>query len=348
MSRIADFYQVRAIGFGLFLGLIVSSVEQLSLGGQAQPEARTEPLPETRTQAQERSLPPPPQRKEAAATDETIIRERTEVVTLTITVTDPYDRLVTGLDREHFEVYEDKVKQNIEYFGYEDAPVSIGIIFDVSGSMKGKLNRAREALKAFIQTSHEDDDFFLLGFNQRANLLAEFSDGDTLLSKLTLVDPRGQTALYDAAYLGVEKVKQGRHAKRALLLISDGQDNSSRYTYRELRKLLREANVQIYCIGIVEMGGGAGSTLDLQGQAILEEIAQVTGGKAFFPRSAAELEDATTRIALELRHQYSVGYIPTNLERDGKWRKINVKVNPPRGLPKLTVRAKEGYYATPR
>ncbi|MBS1810991.1 MAG: VWA domain-containing protein [Acidobacteria bacterium] len=273
---------------------------------------------------------------------------KTEVVTLSVTVTDPYNRLVTGLDRQHFEVFEDKVKQDIEFFKDEDVPVSVGIIFDVSGSMKGKLDRAREALKAFIQTSHDMDDFFLVGFNQRANLVAEFTDGDNLINKLTLIDPKGQTALYDAAYLGIEKVKQGRHQKRAILLISDGQDNSSRYTYGELRKLLKEANVQIYSIGIVEMGGGAGSTLDLQGQGILEEVSQTTGGKAFFPRSAAELEDATTRIALELRHQYSIGYVPTNEKRDGKWRKISVKVSPPRGMPRLNVRSKEGYYAIPQ
>ncbi len=272
---------------------------------------------------------------------------RTEVVTMSVTVTDPYNRLVTGLDRQHFEVFEDKVKQGIEFFKDEDVPVSVGIIFDVSGSMKGKLDRAREALKAFIQTCHDQDDFFLVGFNQRANLIAEFTDGDSLTNKLTLINPTGQTALYDAAFLGIEKVKQGRHNKRAILLISDGQDNSSRYTYGELRKLLKEANVQIYSIGIVEMGGGAGSSLDMQGQGILEEVSQTTGGKAFFPRSAAELEDATTRIALELRHQYSIGYIPTNENRDGKWRKISVKVNPPRGLPKLNVRSKEGYYAIP-
>lgn len=289
----------------------------------------------------------PPQKGSETGEGTTIIKLPTEVVTLTVTVTDPYNRLVTGLERHHFEVYEDKVKQTIEYFTHEDAPASVGIVFDVSGSMKGKLDRARNALRAFIETSHEDDDFFLIGFNHRANLLAEFTDGNTLVSKLTLVEPKGQTALYDAAYLGIEKVKQGRHAKRALLLISDGQDNSSRYTFSELRKLLKETDVQIYCIGIVEMGGGAGSTLDLQGQAILEEVAQVTGGKAFFPRSAAELEDAITRIALELRHQYSIGYVPTNVQRDGQWHKIKVRVIPPRGLPNLTVRAKEGYYAVP-
>jgi len=277
--------------------------------------------------------------------DHPVIHLDTELVTLSVTVTDPYNRLVTGLDKQHFEVYENKVKQNIEYFHDEDVPVSLGIIFDVSGSMKGKLDRSRDALKAFIQTSHDNDDFFLIAFNQRANLLAEFTDGSTLQGKLTLIEPKGQTAVYDAAYLGIEKVKQGHHTKRALLLISDGQDNSSRYTYGELKKLLKEANVQIYCIGIVEMGGGAGGTLDLQGQSILEEIAQVTGGKAFFPRSAPELEDATTRIALELRHQYSIGYTPTNVQRDGQWHKIKVKVIAPRGLPNLNVRAKEGYYA---
>ena len=277
--------------------------------------------------------------------DHPVIHLDTELVTLSVTVTDPYNRLVTGLDKQHFEVYENKVKQNIEYFHDEDVPVSLGIVFDVSGSMKGKIDRSREALKAFIQTSHDNDDFFLIAFNQRANLLAEFTDGGTMQGKLTLIEPKGQTAVYDAAYLGIEKVKQGHHTKRALLLISDGQDNSSRYTYGELKKLLKEANVQIYCIGIVEMGGGAGGTLDLQGQSILEEIAQVTGGKAFFPRSAPELEDATTRIALELRHQYSIGYTPTNVQRDGQWHHIKVKVIAPRGLPNLNVRAKEGYYA---
>jgi Ca-activated chloride channel family protein len=291
----------------------------------------------------------PQQKKDELKESGTIPVGLTELVTVTVTVTDSYNRLVTGLDRQHFEVFEDKIKQSIEFFNDEDAPVSMGIIFDVSGSMKGKLARARDALKAFVQTSHNDDDFFLVGFNQRANLLAEFSDGDALLGKLQLVDPKGSTALYDAAYLGIEKVKQGRHDKHALLLISDGQDNSSRYTYGELRKILKEAGVQIYCIGIVENGGGAGGSLDLQGQSILEEISNVTGGKAFFPRSSgAELEDAITRIALELRNQYSIGYTPTNVDHNGQWRKVKVMLKPPRGLGHLIVRAKEGYFAVPK
>src|SRR5215510_7389141 len=300
----------------------------------------TPPAPEKQSSLQ----PSRPQTSNQGNQDPPFV-EKTDLVSLPVTVTDDYNRLVTGLDRQHFEIYEDKVKQEISFFSDDDAPVNLGIVFDVSGSMKGKLDRARGALKAFIETSHSDDDFFLVGFNQRANLLAEFTDGESLTNKLTLVDPKGQTALYDAAYLGIEKVKQGRHSRNAILLISDGQDNSSRYTYGELRKLLKEAGVQIYCIGIVEMGGGAGGTLDMQGQAIMEEIAQVTGGKAFFPRSSAELEDATTRIALELRHQYSIGYNPTNVKRDGQWHKIKVSVKGPKGLSNLKVQHKEGYYA---
>ena len=269
----------------------------------------------------------------------------TDLVSLTVTVTDGYDRLVTGLNKQNFELFEDRVKQDISHFSEEDAPINLGIIFDVSGSMKGKIDRAKDALKAFIQTSHSNDDFFLVSFNQRANLVSEFTDGDTLINKLTMVNPTGQTALYDATYLGVEKVKQGRYNRNALLLVSDGQDNSSRYSYGELRKRLKEAGVQIYCIGIVEMGGAAGGALDTQGQAILEEIAQSTGGKAFFPRTAAELEEITSRIALELRHQYSIGYSPTNVKRDGQWHKIKVNVKGGKNLSNLRVKHKEGYYS---
>jgi Ca-activated chloride channel family protein len=279
--------------------------------------------------------------------DNNVIRQRTSLVVVNVSVTDKQFRQISGLNKEHFEIYEDKVRQQIEFFSDDDKPASVGVIFDLSGSMNNKISRARDAIKAFIDTCHDQDDFFLVGFNDRATLLAELSDGQSVLNKLALVDPHGQTALYDAAYLGVEKVKEGRHEKRALLIVSDGQDNASRYNYGELRKLLKEADVQVYCIGILEEGASAGSALDRQGQLILEELSNSTGGMAFFPTSYAELEDSVTRIALTLRHQYSIGYVPNNEQRDGKWRKIKVRVNAPRGLPSLIVRAKEGYYAMP-
>ncbi|HKX27818.1 MAG TPA: VWA domain-containing protein [Blastocatellia bacterium] len=343
MFKTPRFRRVTAPCWALTLGLIILAA------GPAHSQAPADFGQDGASPARVKTpLSSPPASPSDEPTKDGSIKSTTDLVTLTVTVTDRNQRLVTGLDQKNFEVYEDKVKQSIEFFNDVDAPLNVGIVFDVSGSMKGKIDRARNALKAFIQTSHNDDDFFLVGFNQRANLLAEFTDGDSLLNKLNLVDPNGQTALYDAAYLGIEKVQQGRHQKRAILLISDGQDNASRYSYGELRKLLKEANVQIYCIGIVELGGAAGSLLDVGGQSILEEISQTTGGKAFFPRSGPELEDATTRIALELRHQYSIGYVPQNEQRDGRWRRIKIRVNPPRGLPDLSVRAKEGYFAGPR
>jgi Ca-activated chloride channel family protein len=171
-------------------------------------------------------------------------------------------------------------------------------------------------------------------------------DGEAVLRKLTLVEPRKNTALYDAVYLGIERVTRGAHQKKALLIISDGQDNASRYNFREVRRLMKESDVVTYSVGILG-GGDASSTLGMQGQAFLDELSSVTGGKSFYPTTAIEMDEIFERIALELRHQYSVGYTPTDFEPDGKWRKVRVKVKPPRGLPRLTVRSREGYYATP-
>jgi Ca-activated chloride channel family protein len=268
----------------------------------------------------------------------------TDLVTVTVTVTDMYGRFVTGLGKNAFTVLDDKANQDILFFSDEDAPVSLGVVFDVSGSMSGdKISKAREALSRFIDTSHNRDEYFLIGFNQRAQLLLNRTrDSDALLEKLTFVQTKGNTALYDATYLGVERVTRGSHPKRAILLISDGQDNSSRYTFSEVKRMLKESDVIIYAVGIV---GGGGSELDMQGRAILEELAGVSGGKAFFPSTSAEMNDTFERIALELRTQYSISYKPSNFTNDGKWHKIKVKVQPPRGFPRLFVRGREGYFA---
>jgi Ca-activated chloride channel homolog len=272
----------------------------------------------------------------------------TDLITFTVTVTDTYGRYVSGLGKSAFTVLDEKKPQEITFFSDDDAPVSVGVLFDVSGSMSGdKIKRAREALAKFIQTSHNSDEYFLIAFNSRAQLLLDRTrDGNAVLDQLTFVQTRSNTALYDACYLGVEKVQRGLHPKRALLLISDGQDNNSRYTFKELRRLLKESDVTLYGIGILS-GSDAGSSMGMEGQGILDELANVSGGKAFFPRSNPEMDDIFEQIALELRHQYSIGYKPTNFENDGRWHKVKVKVTPPRGLPRLFVRSKEGYYAIP-
>jgi len=291
--------------------------------------------------------PAPGQQKPPNEIDGPVI-VNTDLITFTVTVTDTYGRYVSGLGKNAFTVLDEKKPQEITFFSDDDAPVSVGVIFDVSGSMSGdKIKRARDALSKFVQTSHNSDEYFLITFNQRAQLLLDRTrDGNAVLDKLTFVQTRNNTALYDACYLGVEKVQRGAHPKRALLLISDGQDNNSRYTFSELRRLLKESDVVLYGVGILS-GNDAGSQMGMEGQGILDELASVSGGKAFFPRSNAEMDDIFEQIALELRHQYSIGYKPVNFTNDGRWHKIKVKVTPPRGLPHLFVRAKEGYYALP-
>lgn len=276
------------------------------------------------------------------------IRVKTDLVSLTLTVTDPYGRYVSGLSKGAFTIFDNNQEQEITYFSDADAPVSVGIVFDVSGSMSGdKINKARKALERFIGTSHPSDEYFLIAFNNRAQLLMDRTrDGEAVIRKLTLVKPKENTALYDAVYLGVERVTRGTHQKRAMLIISDGQDNASRYNFGEVRRLMKESDVVTYSVGIMDRGDSA-SSLGMQGQAFLDELSSVTGGKAFYPQTDIEMDEIFERIALELRNQYSIGYVPKDFQPDGKWRKVKVKIKPPRGLPRLTVRSREGYYATP-
>jgi Ca-activated chloride channel family protein len=273
---------------------------------------------------------------------------RTDLVTLTLTVMDPYGRYVSALPKKAFSVFDNNVEQEITYFSDSDAPVSLGILFDVSGSMSGeKIQKARHALERFLATSHPADEYFLIAFNTRAQLLLDRTrDSEAVLRKLTLVEPKRNTALYDAVYLGVDRVSRGAHQKRALLIISDGQDNSSRYNFNEVRRIMKESDIVTYAVGIMDKAD-IGNPLGMQGQAFLDELTSVTGGKSFYPTSDVELDDVFERIAVELRHQYSIGYTPKDFQPDGKWRKVKVKVKPPRGLPRLTVRSREGYYATP-
>jgi Ca-activated chloride channel homolog len=273
---------------------------------------------------------------------------KTDLVTLTLTVTDLYGRYVSGLTKNAFTIMDNGQEQEITFFGDSDAPVSVGILFDVSGSMSGeKIQKARTALSKFINSSHPSDEYYLIAFNSRAQLLLDRTrDGEAVLSKLTLVSPRQNTALYDAVYLGLDRVTRGSHQKKALLIISDGQDNASRYNFGEVRRLMKESDVVTYAVGILD-GRDAASPTGMQGQAFLDELSSVTGGKSFYPNSDVEMDEIFERIALELRHQYSIGYTPADFQPDGKWRKVKVKVKPPRGLPRLTVRSREGYYATP-
>ena len=273
------------------------------------------------------------------------IRTETQITLVGATVTDPLGRLVTGLQQEHFRVFEDGVEQEVVRFSSEDVPVSIGVIFDMSGSMADKIDKSREAAVQFFRTANPQDEFFLVNFNDRAQLISPFTESvDDLQDRLMYTGAHGLTALYDGVYLGLSQMRGAHNTKKALLILSDGGDNHSRYSETEVRKFVREADVQIYAIGLFDPDGGP-TPEEREGPGLLGDLTMMTGGRMFAVKNVSELPDIATKISMELRNQYVLGYRPSQRAHDGKWRKIKVRLNPPKGMPPLTVSAKTGYFA---
>jgi len=275
------------------------------------------------------------------------IRVDTTVVLIPVTVTDLINRVVTGLDKKDFRIFEDSVEQEILHFAVEDAPVSIGLIFDTSGSMGSKLDKSRRAVAQFFKAANPEDEFFLVEFNDRPALVSGFTTSlEEIQNKLTFTQPKGRTALLDAIYMGLDFVKKGKNARKSLLIISDGGDNSSRYTESEIKNRVREADTQIYAIGILEpIGRRSRTPEELAGPELLQQISDQTGGRAFAVENIADLPDVAAKIGDELRHQYVLGYTPTNRERNGKYRRVQVKLAQPRRMPQLKAAWRQGYYA---
>jgi Ca-activated chloride channel family protein len=267
------------------------------------------------------------------------------VVLVQATVVDPYNRLVTGLEKDNFQVAEDGVEQEVEYFSGEDVPISIGVIFDMSGSMSDKVNKARQSAMQFFKTANPQDEFFLVSFNDRAELVSHFTSSvEDLQTRLMYTSAHGRTAMLDAVYLGLSQMKSAHNTKRALLIISDGGDNHSRYSETDVRNFVKEADVQIYAMGIYEQIGYAATPEEQEGPTLLAELCNLTGGRVFKVENIGELPDIATKIGMELRNQYVLGYHPSNKATDGHWRKIKVKVHPPHGLAPLTVFSRTGYF----
>ena len=286
---------------------------------------------------------PPPESKTSHVAE---LRKDVNLVLVNATVTDPYGRLVTGLDQENFRVFEDGKEQEIMRFAEDDVPISIGMIFDVSGSMTDKIAKSRMAAVQFFKTANPADEFFLVDFADRAELATMFTSSiEELQNRLLFSAPKGMTALLDAVYLGMSEMKGARNARKALLIISDGGDNHSRYDYSDVKRFLRETDVQIYAIGIIDPDACDRTPEECAGPGFLQGLASMTGGRSFTVKNLDDLGDIATKISMELRNQYVVGYRPRNTTRDGKWRKIKVKIRPPRGLPPLTVYSRYGYYA---
>jgi Ca-activated chloride channel family protein len=254
-----------------------------------------------------------------------------DLVMVSVGVRDSDNRAITDLKAENFQIFEDKVEQKIRYFSSEVAPISLGIIFDMSRSMQKKLPFARDAALKFLETGTPDDEYFLVEFSSRAELAQGFTTDITRLrDKLSLVPAQGNTALYDGVYLGLAQLKRGQNPRKALLLITDGEDNHSRYSRRDIREFVRESDAQIF---VIDMG-----------RALVGELADMTGGHSY-RASANDLEETCEKIAMELKSQYVIGYESTNTNKDGRFRKLRVKVNPPAGMSKFSAHARDGYYA---
>jgi Ca-activated chloride channel family protein len=336
-----------AIALGLWLALSQFCWAQDPLNDvhvEPKPPAPTTPITPADSKAPATTPTPLEGKKALSARPNERMRVDVNLVLVPVTVTDPLNRLVTGLERQDFFVYENNALQKLKSFSSEDAPVSIGIIFDLSGSMTDKINRARNSILEFLRTANPQDEFFVIGFNDRPELITDFtSNVDNIEARLLTVKPGHRTALLDAIYFGLNKMKQAKNERKALLVVSDGGDNRSRYTESEVRSVVRESDVQIYSIGIFDQY--APTREEQLGPVLLHDVSEETGGQLFRVDDLADMADIATKISAELRNQYVLGYRSDDIKRDGKWRKLKVKLVPPEGLPQLTVHARTGYYA---
>ncbi|HEX3744607.1 MAG TPA: VWA domain-containing protein [Bryobacteraceae bacterium] len=274
------------------------------------------------------------------------IRVDTNLVLVPVTVCNPYNQPVTGLEKEHFKIFDDKVEQTITHFSMDDEPVSVGLVFDVSGSMGNKLRESRLAAAEFFKTANRDDDFFLVEFSDIPKLISPLGSAiPDIQNELTFSPSKGRTALLDAVFLAMHEMKKSQKNRKALLIISDGGDNASRYTETELRNLVRESDVMIYAIGVYESASVRSRTPEeAGGPGLLSDLCEQTGGR-HFPADVTELPDIAAKIGVELRNRYVLGYIPTAQQHDGRYHPVTVKVIPPHGLPPLRAFWRRGYYA---
>jgi VWFA-related protein len=275
------------------------------------------------------------------------IRVDSSLVLIPVMVTDPLNRPVTGLDKDNFRLTEDKVEQIITHFGADDEPLAIGLVFDISGSMGVKLRKSREAAAQFFRTANPEDEFFLVEFNERPKLVTGLTQNvEEIQNHLAFTQSKGRTALLDAIYMALNEMKKSRKSRKALLIISDGGDNSSRYTESEIRSRVREYDALIYAIGIFEPLSSRGRTAEeLSGPGLLAALSEQTGGRHFPVENPNELPDIAAKIGIELRNRYVIGYTPKNSVKDGKYRRVHVTLVQPRGMPKLRVYWRMGYYA---
>lgn len=266
------------------------------------------------------------------------LRVDVDLVTVRVSVMNPLNRYITGLGQEHFKIFENKIEQDIAHFSNHESPVSLGFVLDVSGSMQINILSARSSIIRFLEQGNSGDEFFLVTFNNQAALTEDFTLAQNQIqNQIALTHPKGQTALFDAVYFSLDKIQVAHHQKKALIVVTDGEENFSRYSFGKLRDFAKELDFQIYVIG---QPGPLGTGLRNIGK-----MASLTGGRAFFPTNFKQLEYFVGLIQAELHNQYVIGYRPTNRNYQGKWRNTKVLLDLSEGSPKLSVRTKAGYFA---
>jgi Ca-activated chloride channel family protein len=334
---------MRGTSRGGWLALLIVLVLMMAPGARGQTSQVDNSGVDTKT--------PPPVKDDAVPVEPGLklrpgerLRMDVNLVMVPVTVTDGLNRLVTGLERENFFIFSDGVLQDIKTFSVEDAPVSIGIVLDLSGSMTNKVDKAKQAILQLLKTSNPQDEYFVITFNDRPELVQDFTSSEAdVRTHLVSLQPGHRTALLDAMYYGIVKMKGAKYSRRALIVVSDGGDNRSRYTNGEVASLLKEADTEIFAMGIFDMY--APSPEEVHGPELLSEYCEGTGGRLFKVDDIDDLPDIATKISASLRNQYVLGFAPKDQKRDGKWRKLKVRLVPPNGLPALEVHARNGYYA---
>ncbi len=330
------------------LSLILFTFAGLSL--KLAPDSNAQNKPQASPTPAPKSSPSPVREK-----DDEVIKVNTEIVTLTATVTDKNGRPRTDLKRDDFNVYEDGALQKLDYFNTGDRiPMSLGIIFDTSGSMEDKIEGVQDAVEHFVKSVAPGDEIFLVKFSDDAEIVQDFTDDKKrILRTIQNLQPRGSTALYDAVLLGLQKIADGKHRKRALLLLTDGNDTNSSVKFEDIVALARKSEVVIYGLGIghgekgsVHSGIFDSQVKDTVDMKTLRALADATGGNAYYLENAHEggrdrVDEASAEVAAELKQQYTLGYYPTNQKKDGGFRQIVVELKDK----SLRVRTKRGYYA---
>ena len=270
------------------------------------------------------------------------MRVDVNLVLVPVTITDAMNRPIVGLEKENFSIFEDNTEQKIQFFSNEDLPISVGVILDVSKSMQDKIDVAREAVAKFFELANAEDDYFVITFSDRPKFLADFTQSvGSIQSKLASITPDGHTALLDAIYLGETKAESAHYERRALVIISDGGDNRSRFTANELKQLVAEQHAQIFAIGIFDRFFKTPE--EVEGKRLLTQITEATGGHTITLNNPSELPQAAASLSVELRNQYLLGYKPSNVASDGRLRRIKVRVTPSTTSARLQVHSKTGY-----